>query len=897
MLVVFCLIDIGEANYVQPTLRGSSIDRKLQETISCQYTEFGPPIDVSEECCVAISSWVSAGADGSIDAICDNSDTCQSQARDIYEATPSFVPLVEPVCTGSEIVTVFVLSDNDTCGQTDLLFTNVIAPLEIGTCESNGYGILIPDSTFNIDGFDELIFDEYAKTPVLRLVHILNYYQNPGLCGQKRVPIEEVEYYTVELGYKLASCARDNFVEFIFPDATHDVFQLPPLQPAERSFDFILREWTVDFMRPTEDLGGMANRKSSASLLSSQRMRGMLINGMYPGPVINVYEDDTIVVDVENQLLGEGTAIHWHGIHQRGTPWSDGAELITQAPIRPMESYVYKFKADPPGTFFYHSHVRTQRSQGVQGPLIIQKRNDPFRSLYDEDRIVFISDQMREPDAICEGEEEVLASRFTGPGETGITACGLEEPPHAFNGVAGNGTAEYPYPKIEVEQGLCYRFRFILGTSDTQQLLMEITGHQMTIVSIDGADVEPLQVKSFTFPQASRVDAIICADNEPGDYIITGTYELGCPLVGPPLFASSTCSYQAVVHYSNYYGPPPSDPPPPRGPVTGTGGGSDTTSFTSQGPNASLITYEGIKMFSPHSSSGLGPVQQVPSHSIVLNVGIQAPGWTSPTNPQGSTWRWYFGPSNDVDANGKFKSHDRPSSPLLHTKGECGADRASIVDIPEDVEEFEIVVNNLQSSAHVIHLHGNYFRVINVGQYGFEEDPNQFFIPFSTGFGICQSLGSSLAFSDPSSPELGSGLYWGCPYNAATHSVSQDLDTPILRDTISLPRRSWVVLRVKNDNPGIWPFHCHVTHHAQTGLYTNINILPSSQLPIPSDVPSQGNQNCPVWACVDNCDINSGGSCCDGICIANKGNGKFSCKKKGRGEFKRGVVRQGKAQK
>ena len=101
---------------------------------------------------------------------------------------------------------------------------------------------------------------------------------------------------------------------------------------------------------------------------------------------------------------------------------------------------------------------------------------------------------------------------------------------------------------------------------------MELSGHQMEIVSIDGADVEPMKVKSFTFAQATRVDAIICADNDPGDYIITGTYLLGCPLVF--LGKSKTCSYQAALHYMNYYGPPPMDPPAPQGPIDGTGGGS-----------------------------------------------------------------------------------------------------------------------------------------------------------------------------------------------------------------------------------------------------------------------------------------------------------------------------------
>lgn len=43
----------------------------------------------------------------------------------------------------------------------------------------------------------------------------------------------------------------------------------------------------------------------------------LAVNRMMPGPAIEVCKDDTIVVDVENHLMGESTTIHWHGLHQR----------------------------------------------------------------------------------------------------------------------------------------------------------------------------------------------------------------------------------------------------------------------------------------------------------------------------------------------------------------------------------------------------------------------------------------------------------------------------------------------------------------------------------------------------------------------------------------------------
>lgn len=68
----------------------------------------------------------------------------------------------------------------------------------------------------------------------------------------------------------------------------------------------------------------------------------MTINGQFPGPLIEVNEGDTIVVNVENRATNS-TAIHWHGLFQNGTAWMDGTSGVTQCPIAPGKSYQYKF--------------------------------------------------------------------------------------------------------------------------------------------------------------------------------------------------------------------------------------------------------------------------------------------------------------------------------------------------------------------------------------------------------------------------------------------------------------------------------------------------------------------------------------------------------------------------
>ena len=107
------------------------------------------------------------------------------------------------------------------------------------------------------------------------------------------------------------------------------------------------------------------------------------------------------VVHVVNNLMGEGLSIHWHGIHQIGTPASDGSVGVAQAPIMPGQNFTYRFQAYPPGTHFWHSHMDAlQADKGIKGPIIVHPAVDPFASMYTEDKIVAIADEWREPE-IC----------------------------------------------------------------------------------------------------------------------------------------------------------------------------------------------------------------------------------------------------------------------------------------------------------------------------------------------------------------------------------------------------------------------------------------------------------------------------------------------------------------
>jgi FtsP/CotA-like multicopper oxidase with cupredoxin domain len=75
---------------------------------------------------------------------------------------------------------------------------------------------------------------------------------------------------------------------------------------------------------------------------------------------------------------------------------------------------------------------------------------------------------------------------------------------------------------------------------------------------------------------------------------------------------------------------------------------------------------------------------------------------------------------------------------------------------------------------------------------------------------------------------------------------------PVRRDVFILPIAvsptvpSYVVFQIEADNPGTWPFHCHIAWHISTGLYINILERPAD---IQKDmaIPSIMAQTCRDW--------------------------------------------------
>ncbi|MBZ9840922.1 DUF4396 domain-containing protein [Mesorhizobium sp. CA5] len=110
-------------------------------------------------------------------------------------------------------------------------------------------------------------------------------------------------------------------------------------------------------------------------------------NGQIPGPRIHIRQGDRVRINVTN-ALPEETTVHWHGLILPNQ--MDGPAEITQAPIKPGQTYSYEFTATQHGTYFYHPHAKPDRTQalGLYGALIIDPASPADEVAADHDYVI-----------------------------------------------------------------------------------------------------------------------------------------------------------------------------------------------------------------------------------------------------------------------------------------------------------------------------------------------------------------------------------------------------------------------------------------------------------------------------------------------------------------------------
>ncbi|KAL4909844.1 hypothetical protein BDW74DRAFT_186265 [Aspergillus multicolor] len=109
--------------------------------------------------------------------------------------------------------------------------------------------------------------------------------------------------------------------------------------------------------------------------------KAILSNGQLPGPTLRIKQGDEVEFRVRN-FMPFSTTVHFHGIRQQGTPWSDGTPGLSQEQIQPGNQFIYKWTAIEYGSYIYHSHSRGQLIDGLYGAIYIEPKKSvekPFR--------------------------------------------------------------------------------------------------------------------------------------------------------------------------------------------------------------------------------------------------------------------------------------------------------------------------------------------------------------------------------------------------------------------------------------------------------------------------------------------------------------------------------------
>ena len=579
----------------------------------------------------------------------------------------------------------------------------------------------------------------------------------------------------------------------------------------------------------------------------------LAVNGLIPGPNLIVYYNQTVSVNVVNALHSDSISIHWHGMHQKNTPWMDGVAGISHCPIIPGASFTYIFKADPSGTFWYHSHSGAQRTEGIFGALIVKEvGNTPKLNLKAEEHILSLLDWQLEPSDVLFTRLRSKIGFFPPSIPYGAVPTGG---PYwvkfgADNTLVGtipywsgiiNGLGRHPsvpynssrlsvfnvaYRDDTVANPAYYRFRLI-GAQSLYAYRFSISGHSLLLMATDGYLIQPVQVDYIIIHGGERFDFALKPKNvsEAGssrDYLILAeTLEVDTSAAGPP-YPSFNHTAEAILHYGDNTNQPSSASYSQISASYSLDCGKNglrpciaiNCLFESYHPsyNTSCMTLTSLQLLYPTPANEL---PGTPTSTIFLNFGFEGVG--SAVNG-----RNFVPPTFPLQSQpGKSLADEYICSSGVVDCSKTSCFCTNIVNITNNstVEMVFSSVGRGYNFAHPIHLHGHSFHVasINYGTYSSSTG-------FVTGTNTNVTCNSDYYCTDPT---------WNSKYLPSNPTVTS---TTIRKDTIIVPAGGYVRVRFIANNPGYWFLHCHLEPHQVEGMSVLIDELQNQQNPPPTEL-------------------------------------------------------------
>jgi CopA family copper-resistance protein len=314
---------------------------------------------------------------------------------------------------------------------------------------------------------------------------------------------------------------------------------------AIRRRDFLTAAGAGTFMLGAPWRAGMAQRAGQSVLsgtditltigpstanFTGRERPSTVVNGQIPAPLLRLREGDTVTLRVRNELP-TSSSIHWHGLIVPAD--MDGVPGLSFEGIPSGGSYVYRFKLNQHGTYWYHSHTRFQEQVGLYGPMVIERRGGE-RQHADREYVVMLSDWTDlDPErifAVLKKQSDyfnfgkrTIGDLFADVRKQGWASTREERSMWArmrMNPTDVIDVGGYAYTYLTngltpqdnwtglFSRGERIRLRFINGSA-MSMFDVRIPGLKLTVVAADGQDVEPVTVDEFRISTAETYDVIV----------------------------------------------------------------------------------------------------------------------------------------------------------------------------------------------------------------------------------------------------------------------------------------------------------------------------------------------------------------------------------------------------
>ncbi|MNS19340.1 Copper resistance protein A precursor [compost metagenome] len=272
------------------------------------------------------------------------------------------------------------------------------------------------------------------------------------------------------------------------------------------------------------------------------------VNGQIPMPDLYFTEGDTAEIWVHNQLK-ESTSLHWHGLFLPNK--EDGVPYLTQMPIAPGTTHVYRFPLIQNGTHWYHSHSGLQEQIGMYGSFIIHKRegDKTVRKGIDDLPVmpVILSEWTdMKPENVHRmlhnandwfalrknavqsyaeaAQEGKLGVKF---GNEWKRMLAMDVSDVYYDKVLLNGQTELQFGQFnqqKLKAGDKVRLRISNGGASSY-FWLRYAGGKITVVATDGNDIEPVDVDRLIIAVSETYDIVLTIPQEGLSYELLATTE------------------------------------------------------------------------------------------------------------------------------------------------------------------------------------------------------------------------------------------------------------------------------------------------------------------------------------------------------------------------------------